>query len=81
MKSAKQRLLALQYALEKRMDICSTEGRLDAFPSRLMSPFLIDYQGVIICHEGSFCFYVNGAENRVKAGETLFLTHHFTFRI
>lgn len=81
MKSAKQRLLALQYALEKRMDICSTEGRLDAFPSQLMSPFLIDYQGVIICHEGSFCFYVNGEENRVKAGETLFLTDNVTFRI
>lgn len=63
------------------MDICSSEGTLSVFPKRLMSPFQVDCQGVIVCHKGSFCFYVNGEKNEAKAGETLFLTEHVTFRI
>ena len=36
------RLAVLQDALERRLDVCSSEGYLNVFPQSLMSSYLVD---------------------------------------
>ena len=76
-----KRLAVLEDALDNRLDICSSEGPLKVFPQLIMSSFLVDYVGIIVCVDGSFIFEVNEEQGVVKAGETIFLTENVHFQI
>lgn len=75
------RLAVLQDALERRLDVCSSEGYLNVFPQSLMSSYLVDYIGLVVCTRGSYCFTVNEEKMEARAGETLFLTENVHFQI
>ena len=75
------RLATLDDALGHRLDICSSEGSLTVFPSCLMSSYLVDYIGIILCRRGSFRFTVNGEAAEVHSAETLFLTENVSLEI
>ena len=75
------RLSVLQDALERRLDVCSSEGYLNVFPQCLMSSYLVDYIGLVVCTRGSYCFNVNDEKMESRAGETLFLTENVHFQI
>ena len=75
------RLAVLQDALERRLDVCSSEGYLNVFPQSLMSSYLVDYIGLVVCTRGSYSFKVNEENMEARAGETLFLTENVHFQI
>ena len=75
------RLTVLQDALERRLDVCSSEGCLNVFPKCLMSSYLVDYIGFVVCTRGSYTFTVNVEMMESRAGETLFLTDNVQFQI
>ena len=75
------RLAVLQDALERRLDVCSSEGYLNVFPQSLMSSYLVDYIGLVVCTRGSYSFSVNDEKMEARAGETLFLTENVHFQI
>ena len=75
------RLSVLQDALERRLDVCSSEGYLNVFPQSLMSSYLVDYIGLVVCTRGSYSFKVNEENMEARAGETLFLTENVHFQI
>lgn len=75
------RLTVLQDALERRLDVCSSEGYLNVFPQSLMSSYLVDYIGLVVCTRGSYSFKVNEENMEARAGETLFLTENVHFQI
>ena len=75
------RLAVLQDALERRLDVCSSEGYLNVFPQSLMSSYLVDYIGLVVCTRGSYSFKVNEENMEARAGETLFLTKNVHFQI
>ena len=75
------RLAVLQDALERRLDVCSSEGYLNVFPQSLMSSYLVDYIGLVVCTRGSYSFKVNDENMEARAGETLFLTENVHFQI
>ena len=75
------RLSVLQDALERRLDVCSSEGCLNVFPKCLMSSYLVDYIGLVVCTRGSYTFTVNDEMMKSRAGETLFLTENVQFQI
>lgn len=75
------RLSVLQDALERRLDVCSSEGYLNVFPQALMSSYLVDYIGLVVCTRGSYSFKVNEENMEARAGETLFLTENVHFQI
>ena len=75
------RLAVLQDALERRLDVCSSEGYLNVFPQSLMSSYLVDYIGLVVCTRGSYSFKVNDEKMEARAGETLFLTENVHFQI
>ena len=75
------RLSVLQDALERRLDVCSSEGYLNVFPQSLMSSYLVDYIGLVVCTRGSYSFKVNEEKMEARAGETLFLTENVHFQI
>ena len=81
METESVRLKVLEDALDKRLDICSSEGSLTVFPKSLLSSYLVDYIGIIVCIDGFFSFEVNEEQGVVKAGETLFLTENVRLQI
>lgn len=44
------------------------------FPHWLTEPFYSDYVGIVVCHQGTFRFCVDGTSYTAKAGETVFLS-------
>ena len=81
METESVRLKVLEDALDKRLDICSSEGSLTVFPKSLLSSYLVDYIGIIVCIDGFFSFEVNEEPGSIKAGETLFLTENVRLQI
>ena len=75
------RLAVLQDALERRLDVCSSEGYLNVFPQSLMSSYLVDYIGLVVCTRGSYSLKANEDNMEARAGETLSLTANVHFQI
>ena len=44
------------------------------FPNWLTEPFYSDYVGIVVCHQGTFHFCVDGTSYTTKADETVFLS-------
>ncbi len=44
------------------------------FPHWLTEPFYSDYVGIVVCHQGTFLFCVDGTSYTTKADETVFLS-------
>ena len=56
--------------LTENIIICNAS----TFPHWLTEPFYSDYVGIVVCHQGTFRFCVDGTSYTAKAGETVFLS-------
>lgn len=56
--------------LTENIIICNAS----TFPHWLTEPFYSDYVGIVVCHQGTFRFCVDGTSYTTKAGETVFLS-------
>ena len=59
-----------QMELTENIIICNAS----TFPHGLTEPFYSDYVGIVVCHQGTFRFSVDGTSYTAKAGETVFLS-------
>lgn len=59
-----------QMELTENIIICNAS----TFPHGLTEPFYSDYVGIVVCHQGTFRFCVDGTSYTAKAGETVFLS-------
>lgn len=59
-----------QMELTENIIICNAS----TFPHWLTEPFYSDYVGIVVCHQGTFRFCVDGTSYTAKAGETVFLS-------
>lgn len=59
-----------QMELTENIIICNG----NTFPHWLTEPFYSDYVGIVVCHQGTFRFCVDGTSYTTKAGETVFLS-------
>ena len=56
--------------LTENIIICNAS----TFPHWLTEPFYSDYVGIVVCHQGTFRFCVDGTSYTTKADETVFLS-------
>ena len=68
-----ERKMKLNEALSGKACICSSEGNLHSFPDVFHQSYPIHGIGLIVCHNGSFVFKLDGKPFTAHSGETLFI--------
>lgn len=71
--NAPERLAVLQENMAGMADVCSSGGVVSGFPACMSEGFVNFGIGLVVCHEGEFCFTMSGNEHTACGGQTVFI--------